>query len=358
MKQKIIDFLLRHADPSIVLRVKDEVLNCISEHEKQTLLNKIALQKNVQTIIQAQKPDGWIGNHFHGMSKKFNAGMFDNQEVGLRFLAEKGFPPENEYIFKAVNSFLLKDPLAYEVYRIKQPDPPGTDYTTTAFGIYFIRCSLIVRAGHEFMFPKNDYIDVTHDVTFSFNTFTGVHKYSDISEVLDTSRKKLCFKPFVQWPCVYDLRVLAHSQGWRSNENIETLSNSINHLFSLPQSGEDVYTYRKGQFYSPCGAFINMPIINSINNDEITSGWFDIMELFARCGVVGNVIALQNEYESLLTLIDDNPDLNINFNLHKNETSWGPYGGIALETDWKSEIRKKCDLLFRILLIIHYTECV
>lgn len=355
MKQKIINFLLENADPSIILRVKKEVLGYLSKKEENDLLEKIIAQRIVQTIIQAQKADGWIGNHFHGQSKKFNAGMYDNMEVGLRYLSEKGLPPENEYISKAVNSFSLKDPFDYAVYRIKQPETPGTDYMTTAFGIYFMRTSIIVRAGHEHLFPQHEIINVAHDVKFSYNTFTNILKYENIRDVIDTHRKKLCFKPNIQWPCIYDLRVLAFSNGWRSDENIRLLTKSINHLFSFPQYGEDVYSYRKGQFYSPCGAFINRSILSgSINDKQVSGGWFETMELFARCGLIKQADELSKEYESLLTKIDDNINLNFNFSNHKVENSWGPYYGISLEEDWKKKVKWYCDILFRILMIMHY----
>ncbi|HEY8350630.1 MAG TPA: hypothetical protein VIM13_12480 [Clostridia bacterium] len=92
VKQKIIDFLLKNADPSIVLRVKKEVPGILSKEEESELLDRIKQQKIVQVILQSQKPDGWFGNHFHGQSAKFGAGMYDNMEVGLRYLAEKVSP--------------------------------------------------------------------------------------------------------------------------------------------------------------------------------------------------------------------------------------------------------------------------
>lgn len=53
LKQKMISFLLSNADPSIILRVKKEIVNQLSEKEEEELLCKITLQKNVQTVIQS-----------------------------------------------------------------------------------------------------------------------------------------------------------------------------------------------------------------------------------------------------------------------------------------------------------------
>lgn len=357
MKEKIIDYLLNSANSSIILRVKKEILGNITEKEEKELLDKILLEKNVQTIIQSQNSDGWFGNHFHGQSAKFGAGMFDNMEVGLRYLAEKGFSPKNEYISNAVNSFLLRKNYDYAVYRIKPPKAPDTDYSRTAFGLYLMRSSVIIRAGYEYLLPANEFINLKHDIDFSFKTFTNALNYTSADEAIDTHRKKLCFKQGTLWACMYDLRILAHSHGWRSKKNISLLADSVNRLFSFPQSGKDVYTYYKGQFYAPCWAFIYKPmLVCSVNDEAVSVSWFDVMELFARCGITERVAVLKSEYESMLSLIDSNLDINIDLSRHKNEFSWFPYGGIALEEDWKLKIRKQCDLLFRILLIIHYTE--
>lgn len=358
MKEKIIDFLIHHAAPSIVLRVKKEILKNLCNNEERELLEKIYLQKNIQTVIQSQKSDGWFGNAFHGESPKQGAGMYDNMEVGLRYLAEKGLSYDNKYIEKAVNSFLTKDP--YDAaYGGKAPQPPATDYTYTASGLYLARSSIIIRAGYEQRLPANGFIDLKHDIDYSFNTFVNVLNYENLDNVIDTHKKKLCFKPDVRWPCLYDLRMLAHSQSWRNERNTSLLADSVNRLFSFPQSNEMVYTYVKGQYVGPCFAFIywQMQVLGVIKDDNLETAWFDMMELLARCGAIKQVALLSNKYDFLLSLIDDDLEIkNINVNKRKSH-GWSPYFGIALEEDWKEKIRLQCDLLFRVLLIIHYSEC-
>ncbi|MCL2405446.1 MAG: hypothetical protein FWC92_07865 [Defluviitaleaceae bacterium] len=350
MKQKIIDFLLSNADPSIVLRVKKEVLNGITEKENDALLDKIISQKNVQLVTQAQKPDGWIGNAFHGSSPSEGAGMLDNMEVGLRFLAEKGLPPHNTVISKAVHAFLLDEPFHNEC----RTNAPADDYTVTALGLFHIRSSIIIRAGYEYMLPKNDYIDLKHDINHSLMTFANVLDYSNLDHVIDASKKKLSFKQGVCWPCSYDLRMLAHSHSWRANKNVSLLAAALNKLFSFEHDREKmVYTKVKSFYKAPCLAFIHNQIYCLGLMDENYVN-FDLMELFARCGVVRQVDFLNSKYEYLLSLVND--DLTINYKTTSRERDWGPYGGFALEEDWKTKTRKQCDLLFRVLMIMHYAE--
>jgi len=354
MKEKIIDYLLENADPSIVLRIKREILNNLSPSEENDLIEKIISQKNIQTILQAQKPDGWIGNYFHGQSVSEGAGMYDNMEVGLRFLAEKGFPPENEYIYKAVKSFLLEEP-AYHPNIKPPPKAPESDYAYTALGMYLMRSSVIIRAGYEYLLPKNEFINLSYDIDFSFNTFTNVLNHADLDDVIDYSKRKLFFKQGTQWPCSYDLRNLAHSRGWRNAKNQSLLANSLNKLFSLPHDREThVYTYIKERFISPAQAFFHSGIYNLglMEEDYIN---FDLLELFARCGVMHQVDFLKNKYEYMLSQI--NADLTINYKMPSKERNWGPYGGFALEEDWRTKTKKQCDFLFRVLIVMHYVVC-
>ncbi|MCL2198844.1 MAG: hypothetical protein FWB80_07965 [Defluviitaleaceae bacterium] len=354
MKEKIIKFLLDNANPSTVLRIKKEILNNLTQGEEAELLNKILPEKIVQLIIQSQKPDGWFGNAFHG---NYTGGKYyDNMEVGLRYLVEKGFPHDNEYISKAINCFLQKEPFD-SAYTVKEPKTPDTDYSYTSFGLYLYRSSVILRAGYEYLLPEGHFIDLKYDVDFSLANFANVLNYEKSEEVVETHRKKASFKQGVLWPCMYHLRMLAHSQSWRSEQNRTLLAESINHLSTFSQSGVDVYTYKRGQFISPCWSFLFTSITGGSIQDEIVRpSWFDIMELYARCGIVNHVPVLKNEYETMLTLIDG--DLNLNFKSCKKRNSfyWGPYGGIALETDWRSKLKAQCDLMFRILLIIHYAN--
>ena len=353
VRKRIIRFLIDNADSSIVLRLKKEILNNLPKNEENNLLQNIITQKNVQAVIQSQKPDGWFGNGFHGQSPKLGVGMYNNMEVGLRYLAEKGFPPENEYMSKAINSFLLKEPFD-NAYGRKSPIPPATDYTYTASGLYLARSSIIIRAGYEYKLPENDFIDIKHDIDFSLKTFVNTLNYTSIDDVIDSHRKKSCFNPNILWPCIYHLRMLAYSEGWRNEKNISLLADSINHILSFPHTDEMIYTYVKGQFVGPCFAFINAQIgILGVKETENIS--LDAMELFARCKILEKVPLLKNQYKYMLSLIDENLNFNIGANKFTNK-DWSPYFGFALEEDWKNSTRKQCDLLFRVLLIMHYSD--
>ena len=81
----------------------------------------------------------------------------------------------------------------------------------------------------------------------------------------------------------------------------------------------------------------------------------EYIEWLARCGVVSYVLALQDAVNDIVDAVDNDgicriPEIDNIF------IGWGPYAGLQLETDWKSKTRRDCDVTFRALLILHYSE--
>jgi hypothetical protein len=74
------------------------------------------------------------------------------------------------------------------------------------------------------------------------------------------------------------------------------------------------------------------------------------IEWFARCGIVPYVPALQDAVKDIISNINDDGicRLSVPDDIFKG---WGPYAGMQLEVDWKSKIRRDCDVTFRVLLI-------
>ena len=64
------------------------MLKNITLEEEKLLQDHILNEPITQSIINCQKENGWLGNGFHGPNK--NAGAYENQEVGTKYLAEKG----------------------------------------------------------------------------------------------------------------------------------------------------------------------------------------------------------------------------------------------------------------------------
>lgn len=142
--QNTIDFLLANANPSTKLRVKKEVLGEISAQEEAEWQAQIVQEPIYQLIAGCQKENGWLGNGFHGPNR--DAGPYENQEVGTKYLAEKAVGKENPVLKGAMDVFTTTE-LTDLCYRTK--GKYFDEFRYAANGQNLIRCACIARAGYD-----------------------------------------------------------------------------------------------------------------------------------------------------------------------------------------------------------------
>ena len=91
------------------------------------------------------------------------------------------------------------------------------------------------------------------------------------------------------------------------------------------------------------------------NADGIHRVNIEKVEWMVRCGLYNKVPELREEVDRIANSIS--ADGVCEAEIYENEfTEWGPYGGLRLETDWRSKVRKACDITFRALLVLHYSK--
>lgn len=158
--QRMINFLLENANPSIVYRVKKEILQDISEEEEKVLQEKIMQEKIVKSIVECQKENGWLGNGYHGGNK--NAGQYTNMEAGVKYLAEKGVRKDSDALKRAMGAFKElpnTDPCYRGTWNIND------EFKYAANGANLFRCACIARAGYE------NYIDIKPQIQLALDSF-------------------------------------------------------------------------------------------------------------------------------------------------------------------------------------------
>lgn len=211
MKQKMIDFLLNNANPSIKLRVKKEILNCISKEEERKLKEEILEEKLIKFIGEKQLETGWLGLGFHGSSK--NAGRYDNQEVGTKYMGEKG-----------LKGTKILD-RAMEAYAKTELEDMGSEFEIPASGSNLIRCACIARAHYD------DVIDITPQIRLSLESFKRVIEVDSIYDVSRPVKNRRLFNKNERWPCRYHLEILAFSTDrWKNEKNVAMLAESFKKL--------------------------------------------------------------------------------------------------------------------------------
>lgn len=344
---RMLAFLLNHAGPSIQYRVKKEILGCITDEEERELQEEIMAEPISVLIANCQKENGWLGNGFHGPNK--NAGPFENQECGVKYLAEKGVRKDHVVLQKAMDAFITV-PLSDLCYRTK--GKVYDEFKYAANGQNLIRCACIARAGYD------DIIDIKPQIQLSLDSFRRV---LEVDSVIDISRKiKSCkyrlFNNNEKWPCRYHFDILAHTDSWKSEENIQILAKSFEKLMRTDRpeiKGVGAISW-VGHPLGTLGGFTEGYAIRYEKNGVSVVN-LEAVEWLVRCGVHRYLPAVQKEVEAIKHSIDEDGICRIAADeeeLHGIST----YSGLQIEKDWKSVTSKLCDITFRALLILYLSR--
>ena len=350
MKQRMIDFLLNNANPSIKLRVKTEILHDIGEKEKQELQEQILNEKIICLIGEKQLENGWIGLAFHGSNK--NAGQYDNQEVGTKYMGEKGLQG-TKLLDRAMDAFVTTEltDLCYGT-----GGKYYSEFEIPACGQNLVRCACIARAHYD------DVIDITPQIELSLESFRRVLEVDSVFDVSRPIKKGRLFQKNERWPCRYNLEILAFTTDtWKNKENIAMLGDSFRKLMRADREEiirTPVACWVGNHSVGPCwmyneGYSISGDGLNNHGNDGIRRTNLEKIEWLCRCGLYDILPELREEVDFVMDNINEDGICSVPM-YEKEFRGWSPYFGAQLETDWRAKVRKQCDVTFRALLIGHY----
>lgn len=359
IKQKMIYFLLAHANPSIKRRVKSEILQNLTSGEARQFQEQIMTEPNIKRCLASQLDNGWFGHGFHGTNQ--NAGQFENQETCTKYLGEKAVDKDTPALKRSMDAFVnipLND-LCYETRGVIIDE-----FKMAGHGHNLIRCACIARATYD------DVIDISPQIQLSIDSFKRVLEVDSVFEITRpiNDGKHRVFNDYEKWPCRYHLDILAHTSSWKSVENIKMLSESIKKLMKTDRAeliNLDPAVWvghalgRLGGFPSQglsikTSCLLPSPMLIEYR-DKPALYQMEYIEWLARCGVAPYIPTLQEAVNDIVSSIDDNGVCRIPI-IDGVFKGWGPYAGLQLEVDWKSKLRRDCDVTFRALLILHYSE--
>lgn len=342
---KITEFLVKNANPSIVYHVKNDILKNITEEEKRDLQDKILQEK----IIACQKENGWLGDGFHGPNK--NAGPYENQEVGVKYLGEKLVYKDTPVLKNAIEAFKTVFPKLFG-----ENDTDCNRYA--ASGSDIIKAACVARAGYE------DSFDITKEITTALESFGRVTEINSVTDIVKIRKKRpekinpegivYVFNDYEKWPCWYHLDILAHTSSWRSSENIAMLADAFNKLLEDPGLNYlPAYCVDIGHLVGCCGAFKEgMKLGTEVGGEHYV--FLNLVEYMCRCGLYSLVPPLKKEVDMIYDSIDEQGICRAGY-VENALKGMGTYGGGQLEVDWRSKTRKLCDVTYRGLLILYYS---
>lgn len=348
-KRRMADFLIANANPSIKYRVFTEVLHQkLSGSERDRMQAEVLEEPVIKSIIACQKETGWLGNAFHGPNK--NAGQYENQEVGTKYLGEKLVYRETPVLKNAISAFET-DERKYMGDSFEDRDKYA------AYGADIVKAACVARAGYE------DLFDISNEIKKSLESFRRVIEVGSVREIVKIKKKRpekinpdgiaYVFNSYEKWPCWYHLDILAHTQSWRSEENTAMLAASFNKLMeTVPHDYSPAYCVDVGHLVGCCGAFMEGMKLSTEAEDSHRVR-LDLTEYMCRCGLYSLVPKLRREVDIISDSIDERGVCRAGYDVSALKGMW-PYRGGQLEVDWKTATRRACDVTFRALLILHY----
>ncbi len=339
MYQETASKLAQRACPSIAYRIRKEILReDISSPGMMALQEEILREPEIVRLFALQKEDGWLGGLFHGT---------DEPESAIRYLAEKGVEPSHPAIQRALHAIILRGD-AFDKGCMERVGKPLDEKHLG--GSKLIKACVFAYACDE----KHDF--VREAVSEALHVFRYVCSVTRMEDVCEPYKEKLVFRPYVLWPSIYHLRLLAHTHLWRTEANKQMLAMAVKRLAELSPIPE-IKVLHKHQVISPASVYMN-----SFNDDMTALGgrewmmWFHRTELIARLGIAPKLDYAVRQLNVVHKLLAQSSGFFTQKLRHYYFTKWTQYIGLALETDWRTEEKRINDLTFRCLLIQSYQE--
>lgn len=225
-----------------------------------------------------------------------------------------------------------------------------SEFTVPAYGPNITRCACIARAHYD------DVINIEPQIGIALESFRRVTEVDSILDVSRPTKNFRLFNEYERWPCHYHLEILAFTDSWKNDDNISMLGKSFRQLMRTDRP-EIMNTKVACWVGHPVGPAMYYPEGFSISTDTDAAHIIrlDKVEWMVRCGLYNHIPKLKEEVEYILNNVDQNGICKLAVN-EKEFRGWSPYFGLQLETDWKSKKRKLCDITFRALLILHYSD--
>jgi hypothetical protein len=342
MNTHVLKLLAENACASIRFRTRKEILG--ENPDINEYLDEILVDKRVQYAFSWQKENRFLGDFFHAgwipavKMKYFGTGT----EGALRFLSEMSVPDTYPVVSKCLET-LLKDhwnPDPWKWSTIFEPE-------IGLFGADNVRAVVFSYFGIE------DYDFIQTEIQRTVSYVGAARDILSVEEITATYRKKL-FYSGAPLPDLYNLKLLAFTQSWRTHENIDIVSQAIERLIDLSPL-PNVYIKKGSQLIAPA-RITPSDLKQSPHNLGLREWfwWIHTMELFARMGIVKKVPSLLRQVNELKEILEEGDGI-FPFKPHDGYfKAWSVYSGLALEDSWKKD-RWKYDMTFRSLVILKYS---
>ncbi|HIZ55846.1 MAG TPA: hypothetical protein H9671_06535 [Firmicutes bacterium] len=357
---KSIDFLLENAGPVIQYRLRKEILNDLSESDEEKLLEQIYALPLFQSLATYVKPGGYIGTGMHSWDHwrgtVLHRTPLEDGECAARLLSYYRIPKTHIFVKGFVAAMRDQETLRKEFSYIP-PEIPR--YESRFKGLNNGNCLMALIYTMEAMLGYgDDYEDLKAFQQTSLKGFQRVHEISSLDDVtrFNANAKRKYNYPYIEadeyFPNIYTVAMLAYTQSWRTDENIQMLAASFNHINAIMQPGNNIHVRINGKYVAPCFALVRP--IRAFHPDLIDSITYRrLLTEIAMMGVGESVEVIRESVANVKEAIDKDGVLRMNFGQPHNKR-YSPkyieyptaYTDVRLESDYKNKKALLCDLTY------------
>jgi hypothetical protein len=345
---KSIDFLLENAGAVIKYRLRKEILHDITPTDEENLLEQIYQTPNFKLVQSYVKHNGYIGSGAHSWGKWrgviYQPTYLADGEASARLLSNYAVPKTHPIIVNFVNAMrdveTLREEFSYippEIPRFENRYVGLKSGGSLMITIYTMQALL--------GYGDDDYVKKFRDI--SLNAFCSLLPFNSLDDVTKLHKTKgfQYIEADTYFPCSYHLTTLAHTQEWRTPQNVKAITNALNHLNEIMQDDNSVAVKVGNKYYGPGWAF-GRPF-KPFNTDTVDTVMYrrPLTEI-AMLGVGEGVDVIRKSAANVLEAIDMDGILKTKY----KKSSFSPYPtayvDVRLEVDHKRKYALECDLTF------------
>jgi hypothetical protein len=357
---KSIDFLLENAGAVIQYRLHKEILHDLTQTEEENLLEKVYQTPHFQLVQSYAKPNGYIGSGMHSWDNwrgvKLHETPLQDGECAARLLSYYAIPKTHPLVANFVTAMRDEETLRQEFSYIP-PEIPR--YENRFEGLNSGFCLMGLSYTMQAMLGYgDDYDDLREFQQTCLKGFRRVLEVSSLAEITKSrpdSKQKYNY-PYIEsdeyFPSVFSLATLAYTDSWRTENNIQMLRDSLNHINKIMEPTANMAVKIKGE-YAAIGLCALDHSLRAYSQDltDVTLYRRPLTEM-AMCGVGERVDVLRESVANLHDALSTDGILRIIFDSAYRKRVYmsiqypTSYVDPPLEHDRKRKWAVECDLTF------------
>ncbi len=339
--QKQIDFLLEYACPSIKYLVHRDMLNAsVDEPFMVALQNEILLQSNTQKHLVAQHSDGWFGHELHGI---------DGMDCHIGGLLNLGVEVSHTAIQRAITALLTPEIASTHKNWFRggaalDAEGRGGDRAIVANILAMTKASEDIPVYAE-------------ELSLAFEHLAAVLEYNSVDDFSIKGKNERYYKPKARFPGANHIGILAATQGWRTEENMNTAKAAIKHAYEIMKDVDEYITFKKPSEFG--GGFVgpfnyNWQALKPLTEEQIvniinSSYNFQFAFWLSAVTSVPDWVKQHNgTYEVLADMLDRNVILN-----QIPESALKAFKQVSgKEPNYRKKHAAECDVVYAVLKAI------